>query len=101
MNRNLCIKKCEKIHSSDLPSANRFGVLEAPSPINSSDGLVGSGECTLEPDGFLADIGAEIDGRLFTNPNGRPSSGSLSLEPAVKKRNESMQWKLSMVFAIS
>lgn len=78
----------------DSPSANRFGVLEAPSPINSSEGLVGSGEWTLEPEGFLADIGADIDGRLFTNPNGRPSSGSLSLEPAScnRKRKKKHIW---------
>lgn len=77
--------------TNDLPSANRFGVLEAPSPINNSVGLVGSGECTLEPEGFLADIGADIDGRLFTKPNGRPSSGSLSLEPAVLIQGKCMQ----------
>lgn len=61
--------------------AGRFGVLDAPSP--RKPGLAGGGVCTLdEPDGFLADIGADIDGLRLAALNGRPSSESLSpVEP--------------------
>lgn len=66
----------------NLPSDKRFGVLEAPSPNNSSDGLDGDGVCTREPDGFLDVIGAEIDClRVFAKLKGLPSSESLS--PAI------------------
>lgn len=61
-----------------LPSANLFGVLEAPSPPK-NPGLASGGVCTRdELDGFRDVIGAEIDGRRFTRPKGRPSSESLS-----------------------
>lgn len=63
---------------------SRFGVLDAPSP--KKLGLAGGGVCTLdEPDGFLVDIGADIDGLRLAALNGRPSSESLSpLEPPTQ-----------------
>lgn len=56
-----------------------LGVLEAPSP--RKPGLTAGGVCTLDdddPDGFLVDIGADIDGLLFATLNGLPSSESRS-----------------------
>ena len=77
-------KQCVYIPSEE----SLFGVLDdAPSPINNSAGLAGGGECTLDPLGFLEDIGADIDGRLLTKLKGRPSSESLSpVAPERKKK---------------
>lgn len=66
-----------------LPPNSLFGVLDAPSPISNSAGLVGGGVCTREPDGFRDDIGADIDGRRLTKLSGRPSSESLSPDAPV------------------
>lgn len=69
----------------NLPSVNLFGVDEAPSA-NSSAGLESGGVCTRDPVGFLADIGADIEGlREFDKLNGLPSSESLSPVEPVKE----------------
>lgn len=70
-----------------LPLSNRFGVLDAPSPICNSAGLAGGGVWIREPDGFLTDIGADIEGLLLTKLSGRPSSASRSLDaPNITKK---------------
>lgn len=74
----------------NLPSSNRLGVLEAPSP-KSSAGLDSGGVCTRDPLAFLVLIGADIEGRReFVKLSGRPSS---SLSPVLAPERKGEGWR--------